>query len=179
MLQDELLKTYEDVKDGIDAAPDSPVPFPVIKDEKISVVGDANETQIKPHDFKIKFEFPKGTVEGVETERGVMKEIEYTNVWVTPRQRAKVVSSMCKMFPFYRKIEERGGIDEYTVDEYAQLLSENGDDYVDAMYELVAKTLGVAPELVEYMYFPSVTEATVRIFKEYPDIVNEAESFFS
>lgn len=179
MLQEELLKTYNEVKDGIDKAVDDPTPFPIVKDEKISVVGDANETQIKSYDFKITFEFPKGTVEGRETENGVEKDIEYKNVFITPRRRPKTVSSMAKLYPFFQKISDKGGLEEFSPMEVAELLAENGEDFIDGAYDLVAKVLDVDPEIADFMKFESVMAATTQIFTSYPDLVNEAGNFFS
>lgn len=178
MQQEELLKAYEEIKEGIDKAPESPVPFPVVKDDRMSVVGDANETQINKHDFKIRFRLPEGVVDGQKVDGGVIKEIEYKDVFITPRQSGKVVTSLCRMMPFFRKIVDNG-VEEYSSDEVAALLAEFGDDFVDNMYDLVAKVLKVDDALVDYMTPNSVVSATAQILTNYPEIVNETEAFFS
>lgn len=178
MIQEELLSTYNEVKNGIDQAPESPVPFPVIKDEKMSVIGDANETQINDHDFKITFRLPDGVSDGQKVEGGVLKEVEYKNVFITPRQSGKVVASLCKMLPFFRKIVDNGA-EEYTQDEVVELLAEFGDEFVDDMYDLVAKVLKIDDALIDYMTPGSAMQATVQIITQYPEVVNEAEAFFS
>lgn len=178
MQQDELLKAYEEIKEGIDKAPESPVPFPVVKDEKMSVIGDANETQINKHDFKIVFRLPEGIVEGEKIDGGVLKEVEYKDVFITPRQSGKVVSSLCRMLPFFRKIVDRG-VSEYTQEDVIEMLAEFGDDFVDDMYDLVGKTLKIDDALIDYMLPSSAVQATVQIVTNYPEIVNEAEAFFS
>ena len=48
---------YDKIKAAIEGAEDSVVPFPVMDDELI-VVGDANETQLNKHDFKMRFKVP-------------------------------------------------------------------------------------------------------------------------
>lgn len=178
MQQDELLKAYEEIKEGIDKAPESPVPFPVIKDEKMSVIGDANETEINKHDFKITFRLPEGVAEGEKVESGVLKEIEYKDVFITPRQSGKVVSSLCRMLPFFRKIVDKG-VEDYSVDDIVEMLAEFGDDFVDDMYDLVGKVLKIDDALLDYMLPTSAVQATSQIITGYPEIVNEAEAFFS
>ena len=178
MQQEELFKAYDDIKEGIDNAPNSTVPFPVVKDEKLSVIGDANETQINKHDFKIMFRLPKGISEGKEIQGGVLKEVEYKDVFITPRQSGKVVASLCRMLPFFRRIVDKG-VAEYTQEDVIQMLAEFGDEFVDDMYDLVGKTLKIDDALLDYMLPTSAVEATVKIVTEYPEIVNEAEAFFS
>ncbi len=178
MQQEDLLKAYNDIKEGIDAAPESPVPFPVVKDDKISVIGDANQTEINKHDFKILFRLPEGVVDGEKTEGGVLKEIEYKDVFITPRQSGKVVSSLCKMLPFFRKLAGKE-VEEYTYDDIVTILAEYGDEFVDEMYNLVGKTLKIDDALLDYMVPGSAVSATYQIITSFPEIVNEAEAFFS
>lgn len=182
MNQEELLNAYEQIEEGIDKAPESPTPFPVVKDEKLSVIGDANETQINKHNFKIVFRLPEGVVDGEKVDGGVLKEIEYKDVFVTPRQSGKVISSLCRMLPFFRKIIEKSDGNEaasFTRDEIAEMLAEFGDEFVDSMYDVVGKTLKIDDALVDYMLPESAMEASIKIVQEYPEIVNEAEAFFS
>lgn len=175
MTQDELLQTYESVSQALDEAPNDPTPFPVIKDDKIHVVGDANETQINKRDFKIEFHFPEGLFEG---EGDVNKTVEYKNVFITPRQSGKVVASLCRMMPFFRQINGKD-IEHYSADEMVVLLGEYGHKFIDDMYDLVATVLNIDPALVDYMDVTSVMAATEKIFRDYPETINEAEAFFS
>lgn len=178
MTQDELLKTYDEIKEGIDNAPESPVPFPVVKDDKVNVIGDANETQINKRDFKIVLKLP-AEVDGDNDGKGyTLKEVEFKDVFITPRQSAKVVSSLCRLMPFFRKIEENTA-KEYAENEVVELLAEFGDEFVDSMYDLVAKVLKIDPSLVDFMTQASVINATVKIINDYPEVINEAEAFFS
>lgn len=178
MNQEELLHAYDEIKEGIDAAPESPVPFPVIRDEKMTVVGDANETEINKHDFKIMFRLPEGVAEGQKVAGGVLKEIEYKDVFITPRQSGKVVSSLCRMLPFFRKIVDKG-VEDYTQEDIVEMMAEFGDDFVDDMYDLVGKVLKIDDALIDYMLPGSAVDATAKIVRNYPEVVNEAEAFFS
>lgn len=183
MLQDELLATYGELKESLDTAPESPVPFPVLKDEKMAVVGDANETQLNKHDFKIRFRLPEGVSDGEKVVGGVVKEVEYKNVFITPRQSGKVVSAICRMLPFFRDITaevgDEGEVKGYSYEEVMTMLATYGDEFIDDMYGIVSSVLKVDPALVDYMEMSSVIEACTKIFKDYPEVLNEAESFFS
>ena len=182
MNQEQLLEVYEKMEEGIDNAPESPTPFPVVKDDKLSVVGDANETQINKHDFKITYRLPEGAANGEKVDGGVLKTIEYKDVFITPRQSGKVVSSLCRMLPYFRKIIDMAdGKDSVSLtrDEVVAMLAEFGDDFVDNMYDLVAKVLKIDDALIDYMQPESAMQATVQIIQNYPEIINEAEAFFS
>lgn len=182
MRQEELLDIYATMEQGIDEAKESPTPYPIVKDEKLSVIGDANETQLNKHDFKIKFRLPEGVADGEKVEGGVLKEVDYKNVFITPRQSGKVIASLCRMLPFFRKIidtaDGKEGI-SFTQDEIVEMLAEFGDEFVDDMYDLVAKTLKIDDALIDYILPESAMSATIKIIQEYPEIVNEAEAFFS
>lgn len=177
MNQEELLNTYDTMKDSLDAAPDSPTPFPLVKDDKMTVVGDANETQLNKHDFMIEFRFPEGVAGGRKVEGGVIKEVEYKDVFISPRQSGKVVSSLCKMLPFFRKIADNGP-QEYSREDVMEILGLYGDEFIDDMYDLVGKVLKIDENLLEYMTQKSAVAATIKIFQEYPEVLNEAEAFF-
>ncbi len=182
MRQEELLDIYENMEQGIDNAKESPTPYPIVKDEKLSVIGDANETQLNKHDFTIVFRLPEGVSDGKKVDGGVLKEVEYKNVFISPRQSGKVVASLCRMLPFFRKIIETADGKEgvsYTRDEVVEMLAEFGDEFIDYMYDLVAKTLKIDDALIDYMLPESAMTATVKIIQNYPEIVNEAEAFFS
>ena len=182
MRQEELLNMYETMDKGIEEAKESPIPYPIVKDDKLSVIGDANETELNKHDFTIVFRLPEGVADGEKVQGGVLKEVEYKNVFISPRQSGKVVASLCRMLPFFRKIidtsEGKEGV-SFTRDEVVEMLAEFGDDFIDYMYDLVAKTLKIDDALVEYMQLESAMNATVKIIQNYPEIVNEAEAFFS
>lgn len=177
MLQEELLKSYEEMNDAMEKAPESTTPFPVMKNDKMYVVGDANETKINNHDFSITFRLPKGTVDGEEVNGGVLKTVEYKDVFVTPRQSGKVISAYCRMLPFFRKYRE-GDLESYSHEDVVEMLSEYGNEFVDALYDLVASVLQIDEALVDYMLPSSAISATAQILHEYPEIINEGESFF-
>lgn len=179
MNQEELLKGYEEIKQGIDDATQSDTPFLISKDDKLSVVGDANKTEINSHDFKIVFKLPEGTTDGQKVNGGVLKEIEYKDVFVAPRRATKVTSAICKLMPYFRKVAENGDVEEYTPDEVINLIAEWDDEMIDTMYYVVATFLEVDDRLVDYMQPSSVLKALTQIVHNYPEVMNESDVFFS
>ena len=179
MNQDELLKGYEEIKHGIDDAIESDTPFLVVKGDKTSVIGDANKTDINKRDFNIVFKFPEGTTDGQKVDGGVLKEIEYKNVFISPRKATKVTSAICRLLPYFRKVGEKGEIEDYSAEEIFEIVAEWSDDMIDTMYHVVATVLGVDERLVDYMQPSSVLKALVKIVREYPEVINESDVFFS
>lgn len=179
MNQEELFKAYEEIKEGIDAAPESSTPFPVVKDDKVSVIGDANETQINKHDFKIVFRLPDGVTDGEKVAGGTLKEVEYKDVFISPRRSASVTAALCKLYPYFRKVGEDGEVSDYSPEEVMSLIADWDDEMIDCMYNLVSKVVGVDERLVDYMMPSSVISSVLQIIKNYPEAINESEAFFS
>ena len=179
MNQEELLKGYEEIKQGIDDATQSDTPFVISKDNKLSVVGDANKTEINSHDFKIVFRVPDGTTEGKKVSGGVLTEVEYKDVFISPRRATKVTSAICRLLPYFRKVSENGDVEDYTIEEITQLVADWDDEIIDTMYHVVAVFLQVDDRLVDYMQPSSVLQALTQIIHNYPEVINESDVFFS
>ncbi len=178
MNQEELLHGYEAISEGLHEAENSDTPFPVVQDGKISAIGDANKTEINKHDFTITFKLPEGVSGGQKVNGGVLKEVEYKDVFVSPRRAAKVTSAICKLLPYFRKVAESGKVEDYTTDEIIELVADWSDDMIDTMYDVVANFLGVDEQLVDFMQPSSVLKALVQIVREYPEVMNESDVFF-
>ena len=179
MNQEDLLKGYQEIKEGIEDATQDDTPFIVSKDDQLSVVGDANKTEINKHDFKIVFKLPEGAVDGKKVNGGVLKEVEYKDVFIAPRRATKVTSAICRLLPYFRKVSEDGNIEDYDAEDIFKLVGDWNDEIIDTMYYVVATFLDVDERLVDYMQPSSVLKAVVQIIKEYPEVINESDVFFS
>lgn len=166
---------YMRVKEALDDAENSTIPFPVVQDGEMAVVGDANETEINRHDFTMHFRVPQD-IDGKT--KYVMKEVKYNNLYITPRQDIKVVRLITEMLPYFKKIMPDGTVGEYKEGEIWDILEAMDDKVFDLMYDLTAFFLGVDPSLKDYMVPGDVIESTVKILKEYKEVVNEADTFF-
>lgn len=162
---------YKTLLDGIDKAEESTTPFQISTDDEIVVAGDANETQLNSHDFVVTFKTPGP--DGYS-----FNDVEYKDVYITPRQETKVIRAMTDVLPFFKKIKEDGTIGKYSNDEIMQIVSEVGEDVYDHLYDLVGTVLKIDPALRDYMDLGSVMYNAGKIFFAYPEMVNEASTFF-
>lgn len=168
---------YDALLEAIDKAQESTRPFTVVKGDTLAVVGDANDTKLNKYSYEIKFEKPAYDDEGNLT--GKTSETKtYKNVFITPRQQSRVVKILTMILPYFRKVNEDGSIDEYTPYELGEIFATMDEEIYDLMYDLVAYVLHVPQEDKDYMSFPSVIGAALKILTEFPEVVNEAESFF-
>ena len=169
-------KEYLEILNAMDKAEESVVPFPVPGQEEITIVGDPNLTQTNSHDFKIMFRVPRKGEDGkIHYDR---REVEYKDVVITGRNDPKIIKAMSDLLPFYKKVNENGGIEKYSVEEKLNLVTSFSDEIVDRLYNVVAAVLNVDERLKNYMEYTSVIDAVSKIFKQYPEMVNESSTFF-
>lgn len=165
------METYERIDKGIEAAADSVVPFQVTKDDELAVVGDANKTEINKHDFTITFKVP--------TEKGyVTKTKEFKGVFLKPRYESKVVKLVTELLPLFRKVTADGSVENYTREEKLAIMNDFSDELYDIMYDLVGVVLGIDKDIADYMTQASAVQAAAQIIEMYPEMVNEADTFF-
>lgn len=159
-------------------------PFPVVDGKKISVVGDANRTEVKRNDYEIKFRIPKEMLGG-DMPKGARQvgdfyvfTVKYKDVSVTPRNDLKIVDAIFKLLPFFKKIKDDGGVEELDEEELFSVFAYAHEEVHLAMYNLVATFLGISDQMGEYMLPVSVIKALYGIMDAHPEIFNEADVFF-
>ena len=166
---------YEEIKEGLEAAQSDTTPF-LIPDEELTVVGDANKTELNIHDFEITFRVPQRQEDG--TVKQVTRTKEYKDVYITPRVDTAVVKMLTKLMPYYRKPMEDGTVGEFTPEETVKIIEEFDDEVVSVLYETVVTFLKIDPSLRDYMTQGSVMAAAAKIIRQFPEVVNEADTFF-
>lgn len=168
---------YDTLAEAFDEAEDSVVPFPIVNGDELIVAGDANETEITKHDFKIRF-----TVPVVDEETGQVKythaEKEYKNIFILPRHRARIVQHIVGIRPFFDKIQENGEVTAMSAEERAMVFSNMDEELLDHLYDLTALVLRIDPALKDYMEPVDVIVASTNIILAYKDLANEADAFF-
>lgn len=166
--EEDLLK----MKEAVDKAADSVTPFPIVKDGNVAVAGDPNKTELNSHNFEIDFRLPdmKG---GYETHT-----VKYNDVFLSPRRAMTAQRLMTSLMPLFRKVKPGGEVSDYDEDEQREIVTMMDENVVDLMYSLVASVLGIKKDLVEYMTPKSVLESTLKIFNDYPELVNAGDAFF-
>jgi len=165
--QEKLLE----LREAKEKANESDVPFPIMKDGDLAVVGDANKTEINKHDFTLRFIFPSEG--GYEA-----KEVEYKDVWLKPRQAVTVQRLMTALQPLFYKIQENGDLEDLSDDEMMEVVTQYEGTVLDQLYHLVAAVLGVDERLVDYIEPNSALEAYHKIMLSFPDLVKASDSFF-
>lgn len=168
-------KDYLKVVDAMDEAQESDRPYLIHEEEPI-VVGDANDTKVNMTDFKVRFRIPKKNDDGKVTYEH--REIEYNDVYITPRMDMKIVRVMSELTPFFRKVNEDGTVTKYSDEELSKIVESLDDQILDHMYELVGVVLGIDIRLVPFMELASVMLNVTQIIKAFPEVYNEAEAFF-
>lgn len=169
-------KDYEKIDNAIEKAQESVVPFPVVDGDALTVIGDANATEINKHDFKMRFRVPAKRDDG--TTEYIRREKEYTDVFIKPRHDSKIVEMIAKLMPFFKKIREDGGIEAMTMDEKREVIRQMDREIMDLLYDVTTMVLGIDEELKEYMLPLDVVRAATQIIELYPETVNEADTFF-
>lgn len=168
---------YDALLEAIDKAQESVRPFTVVKGDTLAVVGDANDTKVNKYTYEIKFERPAYDEEGNLTGREAEVKT-YKNVYVTPRQQSRLVKMLVMILPYFRKVNEKGEIEQYTPFELGEIFASMDEEVYDLMYDLVAYVLDIPNEDKNYMTLASVIGAALKFLTDFPEVVNEAESFF-
>lgn len=185
------LDQLDELKDAYKEAEKDETPYIGIKDEELHVLGDPNKTEIKPADYVVRFAFPNteeyrakaeayGDKIGKETEDGryFLSERTYKGVYLTPRRMGAVVSTLAQIESFLFKITENGELKDLSYEEMQELLVVMNGELSDATYELVATVLRIPFEDMEWMLPLNTIENAVKIAKNNPSAVNEADLFF-
>lgn len=180
-----------ELKGAIEKAREDDTPYIGIKDEELHVLGNPNKTEIKPADYVVHFAFPNteefrakaqaiGDEIGKTTKDGryFLAKRTYKNVYLTPRRMGAVVSTLAQIESFLYKITENGEIKDLSYEETKVLLQVMNGELSDATYELVATVLRIPYEEMEFMLPLNTIENAVKIAKNNPSAVNEADLFF-
>ena len=180
-----------EIKGAVEKAREDDTPYIGIKDDELHVLGNPNKTEVKPADYVVRFAFPNteewraraeanGDEIGKTTGDGryfLAKRI-YKNVYLTPRRMGATVSTLAQIESFIYKITDNGDIKEMTTDEMMSIMNVMNGELSDATYELVATVLRIPYDEMEWMLPLDTIENAVKIAKNNPSAVNEADLFF-
>lgn len=180
-----------ELKDAIEKAREDDTPYIGIKDDELHVLGDPNKTEVKAADYTVCFAFPNtdewraraeqnGDEIGKTTEDGryFLAKRYFKNVYLTPRRMGAVVTTLAQIESFIYKIFDNGEIKELSYNEMQNLLQVMNGELSDATYEVVATVLRIPWEEMEWMLPLNTIENVVKIAKNNPSAVNEADLFF-
>lgn len=162
---------------------ESDVPFAVVKDQEISVIGDANKTEVKKADYAVKFRIPKSQLEqkpkeAKEVGNYYVFTVGFEDVMITPRSDLRIVDAIMKIMPFFNELKQDGEVKEFSKEELLSVFVQAGEEIHLAIYNLVATFLGIDDQMGEYMLPFSVIENLNKIMENHPEVFNEADVFF-
>lgn len=161
----------------------SDVPFAVITQEEVKVVGDANKTEVKKNDYEMSFRVPVSMFEKMPPDAVVIGsnykfKVKYENITITPRQDLKIVDAILRLQPFFNQLNEDGKVAERTNEELLHVFAYAKEDILLSMYQLVATFLNIDDVLGEYMEPFSVIGCLNQLMDNHPEIFREADVFF-
>lgn len=171
------------INDKLKKINEDDTPFPVVKDEEVAVVGNANKTEVKKNDYTIKFRVPISAFSEKPTNATVVGphyvfSVDFPDVAITPRSDLIIVDAIMKIAPFFKKLKENGNVEDLTDEEMLSVFAYAGEEVHLAIYNLVATFLQVGDEIGPYMLPFSVIGALNQIIDNHPEVFNEADAFF-
>lgn len=194
MKQADLFKRGVSVEDmtkmqqSIEKAHEDDTPFPVVSRDGISVVGDVNKTEVKSHNYSIRFRFTQEEAaelgidpsEIIKTVGNyVIIKIDYENVSIKPRYDLEISAAIVRILPyFYNVNEETKKVGKRSEEELMQMVNEMSIEIGDDLYNSVAAVLGIDRRIVDHMLWNDVVDVWIRLPEDFPEVFNEAEGFF-
>lgn len=185
------VEQFDGLKDAIKEARNDDTPYIGIADDEIHVQGNPNSTEIKPADYVVYFAFPNNEeyntrakrngdtlVKITDDKRYAVYKREYNNVYLSPRRIGSVVSALAQLESFLFKITDNGEVKDLSYEESQALIYTLSGELSDATYEVVATVLRIPYDEMEFMLPLNTIENTVKIIKNNPSAVNEADLFF-
>lgn len=174
-----------DIQASMNEAHKDDTPFAVVSNNGVNVVGNANKTQVKSHDYNVRFRFPKSMADGIDPKDivqtvgdYVIVNMEFTDVHIKPRNDVDINAAIVQILPYFKDFNEDLSVTDKTQEELVQLVKTVNDDIGMDIYDVVAAILDVDKSLKDYMMFTDVLEILKRMPEDFPEVFNEAESFF-
>lgn len=189
----EMVKAEQlgELKGAIEKAREDDTPYIGIKDDELHILGNPNKTEVKAADYVVHFAFPNteewraratamGDEIGKTTDDGryFLAKRKFKDVYLTPRRMGAVVTALAQIESFLYKITENGEIKDVSYDEMVQIMTVMNGELSDATYEVVATVLRIPYEEMEWMLPLNTMENAVKIARNNPSAVNEADLFF-
>lgn len=181
--------TFEQMKEidkSLKEAENDDTPFLVVGDDEIAVAGDANKTERKSKTYTLNCRFPVALRDTIKEDIKITKEVgnfvfgEYTvnDVYLSPREDFRVISAISKIYPYFKKLKEDGGVEDLSEKEILELAINMEKEVRDAMYEVVGAFLQLTDEFLSCILTSSIFETLLQLIYDFPEAFNEADVFF-
>lgn len=164
----------------------STTPFAIVDGEgSISVIGDANKTELKKYSYTVKFRVPTqfasliGGGNEIINGKYTVAEIEYPDVYISPRKDILLLNYLNDLKGFLVEVLPDGETKDRGDDELVPIIMSNITNKVilNAMYEFVGTAIGVSDELIPMMLYESVFENFIKLIEDFPELINEQDFF--
>lgn len=170
------------ISQEMEKAKEDTTPHVGVASDNIFVIGDANKTENKKRDYRVLMRYPQEYGKYVPKEDifgynagQVYFYVDFKDVQVTPRGDIKIMTKVAKIIPFFQKLDAAGDLDKMSEDELIQVAVSVGDEVLDAMYDAVGVLLGMDNDTVSHMDYTSVISMLVALFRDFPEVFNEAD----
>lgn len=170
---------YNGIMDALEKASETDIPYAVVKDDTVAVVGNANQTQLRKFEYEIEFDKPQYDNDGNLMPEPLIEKKKYKNIFVKPRLNTQVVKWLAAMLPYFYKVDENGEMVKFTRLEALSIFGSIDGEILDTMYELVASILEIPDADKDYMSGSSVLATVTKFIDDNPQTVEEAKAFFS
>lgn len=177
---------YREIQRKLKEAQKDDTPFAVVQGDEIAVVGDANKTAIKKHDYTVKVTVPKAYAsmmikpENIDKEVGeyAIGEVTFKDVYIKPRNSLKIMAAAAELIPFFNNLGEDGSVTMMDDEELVASHKLFSDNVVDAMYRLVKNVLDLDEAMADSITPPSVVELVGKFIEDFPELFGETDAFF-
>lgn len=179
-------KDMVEIQQSMNDAQKDDTPFAVVTNEGLNVVGDANKIAPKSHDYNIRFRFPKSMAEGIDPNDiiatigdYVVVNMEFNDVHIKPINDVDINAAIVNIIPYFKTMsEDYKHIQDKSEEELIELVKTINDDIGEDIYNVVAAILDVDKSIKDYMILTDVLEVLKRMPADFPEVFNEADSFF-
>lgn len=182
MTEQDLMEIQKQMRE----AEKSTTPFAIVDGEgSISVIGDANKTELKTYSYTVKFRVPTqfasliGGGNEIVNGKYTVAEIEYPDVYISPRKDILLLNYLNDLKGFLVDVLPDGETKDRGADELIPIIMSNITNKVilNAMYEFVGTAIGVSDELIPMMLYESVFENFIKLIEDFPELINEQDFF--
>lgn len=160
-------------------------PFAIVNEKEVSVVGDANKTEVKKNDYVAKFRIPMSKLDRQPENSQVVGPYyvitrNFEDVTISPRKDLVIANAIMELQPFFKILKGDGTVKERSDEEVLKLFATTtaGHDALLAMYNLIAAFLEIDDFLCQYMLPGSVIKNINAFIDNHPEAFNEADVFF-
>lgn len=174
-----------EIKEALKEAEQDDTPFPVVTDDGVKVVGDANKIDKKIRNYSVRFRFPDDMFNNLNEKdivkrvgRFVFVKLDFDNVTVAPNRDTKLMMAIVDVLPLFKKLDDSGNVSDMSVEDFAELFREVPQYAIDGMYTIVSAFLQVDDSIKDYMLMQDVIGTIKQLIKDFPETFNEADAFF-